>query len=86
MVNNEVISESKVSFQFTFLINFNMANTRADHRLKNISMPLLRKQRSPKTSDIIGNPEPFLDGAMNQERMYVFPLTYVREQLRTVLL
>lgn len=42
-----------------------MANTRANHRLKNISMPLLRKQRTPKTSDIIGNPEPFLDGAIS---------------------
>lgn len=48
-----------------FLINSNMANTQANNRLKNVSMPLLRNQKTPKTADIIRNPEPFLDGAVS---------------------
>lgn len=65
MANNEVMCKSKVSFLFTFLIDSNMANTRTDHRLKKINMPLLRKQRTPKTADAKGNPEPFRDGAIS---------------------
>lgn len=57
--------KSKVSFQFTFLINLNAAHTRADHRLKTVSMPPLRNERTPKAADIRRNPEPFVDEAIS---------------------